>query len=126
MCFKMTKTFKNFLTLFQHYIVESEVKFHQHSTISFCDCSFTLSILAHSVEQGSQAQFHTGHILTKKGIAGRINRKNVPAGRNRRLKVPLYCKKSSFSNHLSNFNYVAGHMRPAGRVFETPGVERTV
>jgi len=33
---------------------------------------------------------YAGHILTKKGLAGRIKRKNVSAGRNRRLKVPLY------------------------------------
>ena len=40
----------------------------------------------------SNSVSYAGHILTKKGIAGRIKRKNVSAGSKRRLKVPLYYK----------------------------------
>jgi len=40
----------------------------------------------------SKSVLYEGHIL-KKGLAGRIKRKNVSMGRNRRLKVPLYYKK---------------------------------
>ncbi len=35
---------------------------------------------------------YAGHILAKKGLAGRIKRKNVSVGHNKRLKVPLYYK----------------------------------
>jgi len=41
----------------------------------------------------SNSVSYAGHILTKKGLAGRIKRKNVSAGCNRRLKVYLYYKK---------------------------------
>ncbi len=50
----------------------------------------------------------------KKGLAGRIKRKNVSPGRNRWLKMLLYYKNSSSSNKLSNIYDVEG------RVFETP------
>jgi len=42
---------------------------------------------------GSNSVSYAGHILTKKELAGCIKRKNVSAGHNRRLKVPLYYKK---------------------------------
>jgi hypothetical protein len=45
------------------------------------------------LEQGSQTHSYAGHILTKKGLAGCIKRKNVSAGHNRRLKLHLYYKK---------------------------------
>jgi hypothetical protein len=38
----------------------------------------------------SNSVSYAGHILTKKWLAGRIKRKNVSAGRNRRLKVPSF------------------------------------
>ncbi len=64
----------------------------------------------------SNSVSYSGHILRKKGLVARIKRKNVSSSRNRRLKVPLYYKNSSFSNKLSNFNDVVG------RVFETPDI----
>ncbi len=84
-----------------------------------------------AIDQGSQTQFHTRATFEqKKGLTGRIERKNISAGRNRRLKVPLYYKNSSFSNNLSNINYVAGRKNTsggphaaAGRVFETPAID---
>jgi len=63
----------------------------------------------------SNSVSYAGHILTKKWLAGRIERKNVSAGRNRRLKVPLYCKNISFCNNLSNFFDVAGRTNTSGR-----------
>jgi len=60
------------------------------------------------------------HQHNKKGLAGRIKRKNVSAGRNRRLKVHLYYKNSSFNNNLSNFNHALG------RVFVTPGLDSKI
>jgi len=76
----------------------------------------------------SNSVSYAGHILTKKGLAGRIKRKNVSAGRNRRLKVPLYYKNSSFSNNLSIFNDVAGRTNTSGgphaaRGFETLAIK---
>jgi len=73
----------------------------------------------------NQGFSYAGHILTKKGLAGRIKRKNVFAGHNWRLKLPLYYKKHILSNNLSNFNDVAGCTNTSGgphaaRVFETP------
>ncbi len=50
----------------------------------------------------------------KNVLAGRVKRKNVSAGHNRRLKVPLYYKNSSFNNNLSNFNDVAGRTNTSG------------
>jgi len=64
--------------------------------------------MLHSISGVSNSVSYAGHILTKKGLAGRIKRKNVSAGHNWRLKLPLYYKNSSFSNNLSNFNDVAG------------------
>jgi hypothetical protein len=62
----------------------------------------------------SNSVSYAGHILTKIGLAGSIKRKNVSAGHNRRLKVPLYYKNSSFNNNLSNFNDVADRKNTSG------------
>ncbi len=59
--------------------------------------------------RGLKLSFMRGPHFNKKRLAGHIKRKNVSAGRNRRLKVPLYYKNSSLSNNLSYFNDVAGH-----------------
>jgi hypothetical protein len=42
----------------------------------------------------SNSVSYAGHILTKEGLMGRIKRKNVSAGHNWMLKVPLYYKKT--------------------------------
>jgi len=62
----------------------------------------------------SNSVSYAGHILTKKGLAGRIKRKNVSAGHNWRLKLPLYYKKQYYSNNLSNLNGVAGRTNTSG------------
>jgi len=52
----------------------------------------------HTYRSGvSNSVSYAGHILTTKWLAGRIKRKNVSTGRNTRLKVPLYCKKTVVS-----------------------------
>jgi len=69
------------------------------------------TILAkHGISGVSNSVSYAGHILTKKRLAGHIKRKNVSTGCNRRLKVPLYYNNRSFSNNLSNFNDVPGHI----------------
>jgi len=75
--------------------------------------------------RGLKLSFIRGPHVDKKGLAGRIKRKNASAGHKRWLKVTLYYKNSSFSNNLSNFNDVAGHTNMSGgshaaHVFETP------
>jgi len=45
----------------------------------------------------SNSVSYAGHILTKKELAGRIKRKNVSAGRKRRLKVPFILQKTVVS-----------------------------
>jgi len=52
--------------------------------------------------------FISGPHFNKKGLAGRIKKKKVYAGHNRRLKAHFYYKNNSFSNNLGDFNDVAG------------------
>ena len=63
--------------------------------------------LTHSKAGVSNSVSYAGHILTKKGLAGRIKIKNISAGRNT-------TKNSSFSNNLSNINDVAGRTNTSG------------
>ncbi len=42
----------------------------------------------------SNSVSYAGHLVTKKGLAGRIKRKNISASHNWRLKVPLNYKKT--------------------------------
>ncbi len=72
-------------------------------------------LLHQTVRPGvSNSISYAGHILTKEGLAGRIKRKNVSAGHNWMLKVPLYYKKRSFINNLSSFKDVAGRTNTPG------------
>ncbi len=57
----------------------------------------TKSLTNYSKAGVSNSVSYAGHILTKKGLVGRIQRKNVSSGRNRRLKVPLFYKKTVVS-----------------------------
>jgi len=70
----------------------------------------------------SNSVSYAGHILTKKGL---INRKNVSAGRKRRLKVPLYYKNSNLAIIwviLMMSRAAQPHL--AGRVFKTPALDQ--
>jgi len=70
--------------------------------------------------RGLKLSFIRGPYFNKKGLAGHIKRKNVSAGHNWRLKVPLYYKKCSFINNLNSFNDVEGRTNTSGglRVWE--------
>ncbi len=71
--------------------------------------------------RGLKLSFIRGPDFNKKELAGRIKRKNVSMGCNRRLKVPLYYKKSSFSNNLSYLNDVTGRTNTSGGPHATQG-----
>jgi len=77
-------------------------------------CSFPNSIINTILCRGLKLSFICGPHFNKKGLAGRIKRKNVSEGCNKRLKVPLCYKNSSFSNNLSNFNDVTGRTNTSG------------
>ncbi len=65
--------------------------------------------------------------FNKKGLAGRIKRKNISAGCNRRLKVPLYYQKTVVSAIIGVILMMsrAAQTHLAGRVFETPDLQST-
>ncbi len=72
----------------------------------------------------SNSVSYAGHILTKKGLAGHIKRKNVSAGRNR-------CLYTTKNNNLSIIWVILMMSRTAqthlaGRVFETPALKKTI
>ena len=60
-------------------------QFHQHFTSCFCTNRFTLILLGHGVEQGSQTQIYIRgpHFYEKKSSRAAQGGKNVSAGQNR-------------------------------------------
>jgi len=77
-------------------------------------CYISLYEILSSITGVSNSVSYAGHILTKEGLAGCIKRKNVSAGHNWRLKVPLYYKNGSFINNLNIFNDVVGRTNTSG------------
>jgi len=63
--------------------------FGPHNVLTYRMCRESITTYLVGLGQGSQTQFHLRATFSQKGLAGRIKRINVSAGRNRRLKVPL-------------------------------------